>query len=214
VEPIRNIVIVKAWRTALQVRNFRIKISIAALLLAGCALAAPVLFKFIQYRQGVVLNDYILSVLPSLDLSNWIFLILYVLILFSIYTLLADPHHFLLTLQAYIILTIFRFITLLVTPLEPPENISVLSDPLVDYLFYQEPTPITKDLFFSGHTAILVLFALSLPSVVSRMVLSIGASAVGVMLLVQHAHYTVDVLAAPLFAWGALQLAKVAFKPV
>jgi hypothetical protein len=31
---------------------------------------------------------------------------------------------------------------------------------------------------------------------------------VAAFILLQHAHYTIDVLMAPLFAWGAYQLSK------
>ena len=198
--------ILQRWRSALQVKSFRNKIIISGLLIGVCAFIAPILFQFIQEREGPTLNDYLLHWLPVYDLSVWIFTLIYILILLSVTSLLQSPDLFLKTLQAYIILTIFRFITMLLVPLNPPMNIIELNDPLVQQFFYQQS--ITKDLFFSGHTSILILLALSVANSRLKVVLFSGALIVALMLLIQHAHYTVDVVLAPLFSWLAFVLAK------
>lgn len=198
--------VIQRWRLTLQVKSFRDKILISAILLGVCAFLAPVLFQFIQEREGPTLNDYLLSWLPAHDLSVPVFSLLYVLVLLGIISLLHNPQLFLQTLQAYLILTITRFITMLLIPLNPPLNIIELNDPLVQLFFYQQS--ITKDLFFSGHTSILILLALSVSHKGVKIVQFSGALLVACMLLVQHAHYTVDVVFAPLFSWLALMLAK------
>lgn len=194
------------WRSALQVKSFRNKIIISGLLLGACAFIAPTLFQFIQQREGPTLNDYVLLWLPSYDLSNWVFTLLYILILTGVISILQEPDLFLKTLQAYIILTVLRFITMLLFPLNPPENIIELNDPLVQEFLYHQS--ITKDLFFSGHTSMLVLLALSVTNNRLKALLFIGAAIVAVMLLVQHAHYSVDIILAPFFSWLAYTLAK------
>jgi hypothetical protein len=195
-------VITQAWRLALQGRSFRLKIGATFMLLILCAVASPFIFQFIQERPGVVLNDFVLEHLPTLNLSVGIFFILYALIIWAIFFLSQNPNLFLHTLQAYVLLTLFRFISLLLTPLEPPTSIEVLSDPFVQYLFYQNI--ITKDLFFSGHTSLLVLLTLAMPNGSMRKIFLVGSIAVAVMLLFQHAHYTVDIAFAPLFSWLAI----------
>lgn len=202
-EPKKFSTIVTAWRSALQVRSFRFKISITFALLIACAAIAPLVFQYVQQRKGEVLNDSILTYLPAFDLSLWIFLLLYSLIFMGIISLIKDPSLFLVALQAYVLLTVFRFITLLLTPLEPPVNIVELGDPFVQHLFYQQV--ITKDLFFSGHTSLLVLLSLASPNQIIRNSLVVGTLFVAFMLLIQHAHYTVDILFAPLFAWLAFR---------
>jgi hypothetical protein len=194
------------WRSALQVKSFRNKIIISGILLGACAFIAPTLFQFIQQREGPTLNDYILLWLPVYDLSVWVFTILYLLILTGVIFIVQNPNLFLKTLQAYIILTILRFITMLLVPLNPPLNIIELNDPLVQEFLYQQS--ITKDLFFSGHTSILVLLALSVTNNRLKVVLFSGALMVAFMLLVQHAHYAVDILLAPFFSWLAYTIAK------
>ncbi len=202
----------KRWRSALQVKSFRNKIIITSILLGACAFSASIVFQYAQHREGLLLNDYLLNRLPVLNLSAWIFTVLYILLVVSVLSLLTKPNLFLTALQAYVILTIFRFITILLTPLEPPSGILILYDPFVQHLFYQQT--VTKDLFFSGHTSILILMAFVVPGLYLRVTLIIGATAVAVMLLLQHVHYTVDILAAPLFAWLAFLLAKKTSKEV
>jgi len=203
--------VVTVWREALKSKRVRIHLFLSVFLLLLCALTAPILFQFIQKRQGFILNDYLLDWLPVLDLSIWIFILLYILIISSILYLLSNPYQFLLALQAYVLLTLFRFITLLLTPLEPPKNIIELIDPFVQHLFYQQS--VTKDLFFSGHTSLLVLFILIVPLHSLRILLFVGTLFIASMLLFQHAHYTVDVVLAPLFSWLAyLTVKKISIK--
>jgi hypothetical protein len=194
--PIRDAI--HAWRFALQGRSFRIQIIISLVVLLGCGWVAPRLFQYIQHRQGILLSDPLLESLPAVDLSIPIFAILYTLILASVLVLLTKPVKLLIALQAYTVLTILRFITLYCVALEPPGQLVPLSDPLVNLFFYQEI--VTKDLFFSGHTSILVLLGVCLPGRWLKTLLFLGALAIGTMVLLQHVHYTIDVLAAPMFA--------------
>jgi len=189
------------WQSAWQDTRFRHKTIAGGVLLLGCAIVAPLIFAFVQQRPGSKLNDLVLNWLPTLDLSGWIFSILYGLILLSLISLATSPKHFLLCLYAYSLVTLFRFGTLLLLPLEPPEGMATMPDPFVQYLFYQQI--IDKDLFFSGHTSILIIMALTVPHSWLKKVLAAGSVCIAMMLLVQHIHYTIDVLAAPLFAWLA-----------
>lgn len=198
--------LIDRWQFAFKANGFRTKILISTSLLLLYAFVAPLLFEFIQQRNGYTLSDYVLLHLPVHNLSLPIFTILYFLIASGILVLIFHPKNFLRTLVAYVILTTLRFSTILLVPLDPPGNIVELRDPLVHFFFYQQT--VTKDLFFSGHTSILVLFALTIPYKQVRYLLLIGAGIIGFMLLIQHAHYTIDILFAPLFAWLSVTLAK------
>lgn len=192
-----------AWRFALQGKSFRYKLIVTAVLLFICAWLAPIVFQYAEQRQGVPIPDFILEWLTARDLSVIIFIIMDALLIASVAALLTKPDHFLIVLQAYVILTLVRFVTILLVPLAAPENLVLLHDPITDRFFYKGAV-ITKDLFFSGHTSILMLMAFGLPFRTLKAFLFAGGIMVGVMLLIQHAHYTIDVLAAPLFAWLAL----------
>ncbi len=194
------------WVDAIKNKPFRIHLIVTIILLIVCATVSPVLFRFIESREGFTISDPLLDLLPIADLSIPIFVLLYFLLLTGIVCLVQSPNRLLHALQAYLIITLLRFITLLVIPLDPPQNILILTDPIIENLFYQQP--ITKDLFFSGHAGILALFVFLFKNNLYLKVLFItGTLLVGSMILIQHAHYTVDVLAAPVFAWGAVHLA-------
>jgi hypothetical protein len=194
------------WVDALKNKTFRTHLITTLILLSACATVAPLLFRLIESREGFPITDPLLDLLPAVDLSLPIFALLYFLILTGIVCLVQYPNRLLHALQAYLIITLLRFITLLVIPLDPPQNILILADPIIENLFYQQP--VTKDLFFSGHVGILALFAFLFKNNLYLKVLFIaGTLLVGSMILIQHAHYTVDVLVAPVFAWGAMHLA-------
>nr|WP_262898458.1 sphingomyelin synthase family protein [Hymenobacter negativus] len=77
----------------------------------------------------------------------------------------------------------------------------------MDRIFEVTTQPIVRDLFFSGHTATMVLLLLVGRGKMWRWILGLMTVAVGVLVLVQRVHYSYDVLAAPLFAWLAYWLA-------
>jgi membrane-associated phospholipid phosphatase len=63
-------------------------------------------------------------------------------------------------------------------------------------------------LFFSGHTANLALLAFMVDIKWLKYILGICTFIVAVLLLVQHVHYTIDVLVAPFAAYISYKLAK------
>lgn len=76
-------------------------------------------------------------------------------------------------------------------PLAEPENLVFLEDPFLNELIYSGE--ITTDLFFSGHVGLVFLAAFLSEKRWYYMVLG---SMLAVLLLVQHIHYSIDVLAA------------------
>jgi membrane-associated phospholipid phosphatase len=58
-----------------------------------------------------------------------------------------------------------------------------------------------KDLFYSGHTATIFLLAFCLQQKTDKVLAFFAGSIIGVLLLIQHVHYSVDILFAPLFAF-------------
>jgi hypothetical protein len=112
----------------------------------------------------------------------------------------------LLVLWTYILLSLSRFLSITLVPLDPPANLIGLADPLAN-TFYG-PKFVTKDLFFSGHTSSLFLLFLCLRNRTDKMLALAGTVMVGILLLVQHVHYTMDVLAAPVLTWLIYRLTQ------
>lgn len=189
-----------AWHRAWRHRAFRWQLSSALALGIGLAVGLPIYFGMIEARTGRVLPDLLLAHLPAYDVSWPTFTVIYLSILVALVHLLRRPLPLLRVLWAYCLMHLIRIGTLWLAPFDPPAGFVLLHDPIVDNLFYPTTNPITKDLFFSGHTATIMLLALAVQSKWLRRFLFGATAAVGFLVLVQHAHYTYDVLAAPFFA--------------
>jgi hypothetical protein len=170
--------------------------------LAFVASTLPSFFRFIEARPGNVPPDPLIAHLAPMDLSVPVFVVLYGAILWAVLSIAGKPSVLLRALQAYLVLLLLRMISMFTFTLEPPADLIDLVDP-VTQLFYPDDRPFRKDLFFFGHTATLALLAFAVPGPRIRAVLWIATFLVGAAVILQHVHWTVDVLAAPFFAWLA-----------
>lgn len=170
----------------------------------------PPFFEFIQNRPGSTLSDPLLNALPALDLSIPIFVLIHGIIISTIVLNYSNPHFTLVALAAYCTVTYFRTATIYLITLEPPTGVVLLHDPFVSLIAYN--STFVKDLFFSGHTATLMVLIYPEPNAKFRYIKLILTILVAAMLLIQHIHYTIDILAAPLFAFLAYWLIKKALK--
>ena len=163
-------------------------------------------FQFIQTKTGTTLSDPILNALPSYDLSIPIFILIYGMIIASIVVHYSNPHFMLMALASYCTANYLRMITIYLFTLEAPAGLIPLSDPFVSLIAYENT--FVKDLFFSGHIATLFVVVFPEPKPVFKYIKLAATLIVAGMLLIQHIHYTIDILAAPLFAYAAYQLIK------
>ena len=183
------------------------------LLLLGLLPVVPGFYHFIQQRPGQRLADPLLALLPVHDVSAPTFALIYGAIAATLAYLLPRPQRLLQALWAYYFLQLMRMLTLWLLPLEPPTTLVILHDPVMDRIFEVTTQPIVRDLFFSGHTATMVLLTLVGRGQKWRWILGLMSMAVGILVLVQRVHYSYDVLAAPFFAWAAYWLAGRTTKP-
>jgi hypothetical protein len=196
--------IARAWTEATTTRGFRVE---AVLSLAGLVTVLTVMSHFlawVELRPGVVLDDPVLALIPSRDLSWLTFGLIYLGLLSGVAVLLPHPRRLVLGMQAYAVMVLLRMLVMSVTPLDPPLGLVPLRDPLVQSVSSGEP--LTRDLFFSGHTSTMFLLALLAPGRASRIFFGVCTAFVAVLVLWQHVHYTVDVLVAPLFAYFSREL--------
>ena len=190
------------WKLVLKKHTFRIEIVATLISLYALMVFSHSFFVFVELRKGLILNDILLRILPSINVSWIIFPLIYVSILTALCYLSFYPYLLLRSLQAYFLLTVFRITLIYFIPLDPPSGFVLLRDPLVDYFIYDQNI-VTKDLFFSGHTSSLFLFYLVVKKKEIKMMLLLSTLLVGAFILIQHVHYTIDVLAAPFFSWFA-----------
>lgn len=159
-----------------------------------------------EARVGVVLPDPLLAKLPARDLSVPIFIVEYGSLLWVLIQLRRHPLRFPAAVLGYGLVMFMRLLTVWATPLDPPQDFIMLHDPIVSLA--GGGTELTRDLFFSGHTAAMFIFAFSSPHPRARWALGCAGVVVASMLLVQRAHYTIDVLVAPAMSLAAWTIAR------
>ena len=196
-------------RTSWQVwdeKSFRIKLLGFLLLLAIVLTCLPIFFHFIEKRPGIALKDPLLDKILPLDVSIPVFLIIWTSAILMFFTMIRNPKVLLSFLASYKILTTFRMAAIYLIPLEAPLGLIPLKDPLSNS-FYGS-TFIMKDLFFSGHTSTLFLIFLCMDKPWQKLFCLAGVCILGLLLLVQHVHYTIDIIFAFPFAYLSYLLGK------
>ena len=168
--------------------------------------AFPYFFRTIEQHTGPVLNDWLLTRLPARDVSIPIFGIIWAAALLLLIRVRRSPAMFMMFVYGYVIISLSRMLSINLFPLNPPIGLLPMVDPITN-AFYGE-VYITKDLFYSGHTSTIFLIFLCLRNYWDRLFTLIGSLAVGALLLVQHVHYSIDVLGAFVFTYPFYRLGK------
>ena len=179
---------------------------IGTVIMAAIIYILPLFFAHIQKRKGAVLNDWLLARIPPHNVSVFIFAIIWGMALLILIRAINSPSIYITYCWTLIFVCLVRFVTLSVVALDPPAGMVPLVDPLNSALYRN--AAITKDLFFSGHTATMVQIWLCLQKRTDKMIALIAAFAVACLLLVQHIHYTIDVLAAPVVVYPCYRLSR------
>ncbi len=197
----------KNWLDALSDNIFRRRLIAVVILIIAISFITNYFFCYNEDEKGgIVLNDWVLNRLPAEDVSMAItFFMSSVIILFLIRTV-TNPAMFITSLIAYVIILAFRIITIAITHLQAPAELVALHDPVSNLVYGSRF--ITRDLFFSGHVATVFLIYLTLYKKVDKYYLLFVVFSVGILLLVQHVHYTIDIVCAPVFALGGFWLSK------
>ncbi len=112
---------------------------------------------FNEQRLGTILNDPLLKIIPSIDVSVPLFILTYSGTIVGIVYVLRSPSLTILSMVTYTIILWLRMLCMYFTPLEPPQDIIPLRDFILESTFYSGNVNL-KDLFFSGHTASMFMF--------------------------------------------------------
>ncbi|HCN82890.1 MAG TPA: hypothetical protein DIT07_04620 [Sphingobacteriaceae bacterium] len=192
-------IVLSRWENAWQLPVFKRKFLFGMAVFITLLPVFPIFYQYIEKRNGFVPNDVILALIPAHDVSIPIFLITWFMASLIIIRALQNPSIFITFLYGFILLHISRFICITLIPFNPPNDFIPITDAISNF-FYGE-RPVTKDLFYSGHTATQFLIFLCLQKTTDRVLAFIATFMMGFLVLVQHIHFSIDVVAAPLFAY-------------
>jgi membrane-associated phospholipid phosphatase len=191
------------WKATLKHNSFKWELAVSAIVVYATLHFFSIFLLFAEDRPGVVMFDPILDLYSAIDLSLPIFFLTYVVLLAALIALSYYPRCFIIALQSYTVMVILRMISIYLTPIEAPVGIIVLHDP---FFLMGTGRVILKDLFFSGHTATMFLLYLTAQNKKIKYLLLICTFLVGITILLQKVHYSVDVFIAPFMAYCSFKM--------
>lgn len=199
-----------SWKKFLTEKRNKTELIITVLLLAFTLTFLTNFLNFIETRKGVVLSDPILNLYEPINLTWLTFALIYISLIVAIISLLNKPDRLLFALQLYVLMVVVRIAAMYLLPLDPPEKMIMLKDPFVE--FFGTGQTLTKDLFFSGHTATLFILFLVSEKKITKTIFLVNTILVAIAVLLQHVHYTIDVFAALFFTYACYRI-LLKFKP-
>ena len=194
------------WKHLMKNKRFRWKLIIALVCVIGVLAYLPFFFQHIQKKEGPHLNDTLLQMVRPADVSIPLFTLLWGMAAFTAVRCFKGPMFMVTFLFGFFFLSLTRLLTITLVPLDPPYGLIPLVDPISNSFYGKDF--ITKDLFYSGHTSAMFLIAFCMQNKYDRVIAFIASFLVGALVLVQHIHYTVDVVAAPFFSYICYFTAK------
>ncbi len=200
---------VNTWTAAIANTRSRTKIIAAVASLTAIILFFPHFFLYIEQRQnGILLDDWVLNRLNPRDFSMPVFVIIWSATGLFIYRSVTNPALFLDVVFSLILLCIARMASIYLVQLEPPAQLIKLTDPLTSLTYGGRGMFMTKDLFFSGHTSNMLLLALCFQKKSDKILCVAATILIGSMVLIQHVHYTIDVVGAIVFTSMLVPIGK------
>ena len=190
---------VGVWKINWQSSDYRKKLITGLILISFILFSLPFFFQAIEQRNGISFNDYLLSWLPAYDLSIYIFTVIWSMTLLTFSRFKQDPNIFLTFLWGFILINLSRFVSIGLIPLNAPADLIPIHDTISNHFY--GPKFITKDLFFSGHTAAMFLMFLCLKKRTDKILALLATIIIGIAVLLQHVHYTMDVVMAPVITY-------------
>lgn len=197
---------IRRWRSYLKNPVSGVEFFVTLLLLVITVFSFSRYLLFNEARHGAVLDDPVLKHFNAVDLNPVLFFAIYSSLIIGLVSFSFSPNRLLLAFQTYTLMVIFRMTAMYLVPLDPPPGCIDLDDPVVFILGTGQK--IIKDLFFSGHTSTaFMLFQIARNKFLKGYFL-IATITVGLCVILQKAHYTIDVFAGLIFSYTSYQIVK------
>lgn len=196
------------WSLVWQQTDLRNLMLINILLFAVVSFLHIAFLQWSENRNGYLLHDWLHRLLPPADFSLPIFILMWGALLGSLFFVIPHPFLLFTGLLSFTLMFIFRSACIFFVPLEAPQDLILLSDPIAGFFLHQDNLVVKNDLFFSGHTASLCILFILLRHTPLRLFLLACACVVPLLIVWQRVHYSIDVLCAPPAAWVCVYVAK------
>ncbi len=189
------------WGSAWNNKSFRTTIILECLALILLLFSTVTFYRWLEVqKEGVILDDVFLRFIPALDVSMPIAILEASVFILCILRSVTNPNLAITILFALALQFSFRLVTIDLTRFLPPPGLVELKDPFGSMAFHSRY--ITRDLFYSGHTSSQFIFYLCARKKYDRYYMLFTTITIGIMVLIQHVHYTIDVVSAPFFAFA------------
>ncbi len=198
--------IASVWIDSYKLKNIQYRLLVSIIFLGATLYFYSKFLNYVETRQGFSFSDPVLGLFNPVDLTWLIFIVIYMSLLAGIIILIRNPVRLIFAVQVYTVLILFRMAAMYSLPFNPPPEMIPLNDPFVQ--FFGSGKMLTKDLFFSGHTATLFLLFLVIDKKPFKQIFLIFTIVIGFSVILQHVHYFIDVLAAPFFTFGSYRIVK------
>lgn len=204
--------ILRNWKSQLKDSKFRLALYISTITIALVLTVVTSFLQIIENRDGVVIHDPFLNILSPINLTWFTFALIYGGVIIAVIYLINNPKLLVLTFFTYSVLVLSRIFAMYFLPLNPPTDMIALKDPFVE--FFGGGKTLTKDLFFSGHTSLMFMLFLIIKEKKLKRMFFYSTFLVGFSVLLQHVHYTIDVIVAPVFAYASYQIGVYLFNRI
>lgn len=198
----------KIWLSFLRNNSYAMMFVIICFVL--CATLFNYVLVIIENNQGIIFEDPLFKFYNAIDLSPYIFLMTYGSLFSFMFLNRLNPKNYYLFIKAYVLLLLFRSISVFLLPLACCEDAIPLNDPILNGVFYPNGYS-CRDLFFSGHAATIFLMNLFSENKNHKLYFGLLTALVSIGVLLQKVHYSIDVLAAPVFAILIYKMTKYNF---
>lgn len=186
----------QVWSNTFGHKTLKLKLFLApAIFFVYAAFTRP-LGVYIETRKGVQLDDQLLSFFPTSDYSLPIFLLLYISLAVLVFAHVRTPSVIVSVLEMHFYVAVVRQCCILLVALEPPEDMILLRDIFLENTVYPHASPLTKDLFFSGHVASIWIYFLNAQGRGFKIYFLFATLLMSFMVLCMRIHYTYDVYGA------------------
>lgn len=194
------------WRTNYKLKTIQYQLIFSVVILAIVLYFYSGFLEYVENRDGFSFQDPILNLIKPINLTWLIFLSIYLSLIAGIIILIRKPLQFIFAIQIYIVLILVRMLAMYTVPFNPPPEMIPLNDPFVK--IFGTGKILTKDLFFSGHTATLFMLYLVVEKKILKKIFLLLTIIVALSVILQHVHYFIDVFAAPFFTLACYAIVK------